>query len=134
MHSKSVESVNITPPPESPESLSLEDQTRDYSTRVEGRMDSTRLSPVIITTPAEEATFFDLNISSFPKQIPAQLPSGRTLKRKVTEVSEDDETMMKRSKWSCHLCGEGGGDRRARCTCKKYVHHSCKSNGVCSRM
>ena len=97
-------------------------------------MDSTRLSPVIITTPAEEATFFDLNISSFPKQIPAQLPSGRTLKRKVTEVSEDDETMTKRSKWSCHLCGEGGGDRRAKCTCKKYVHHSCKSIGVCNRM
>ena len=48
----SVESVNLTPPPpSSPESLSLEDQTRDYSTRVEGRMDSSRLSPVIITTP-----------------------------------------------------------------------------------
>ena len=91
---ESGESVLLTPPPaSSPESMSLEDQTREYSTRVERRMDFTMLGKVIITRPAEEATFFDLNIFSFPKQILAQLPSG---KRNVLEVGENNKFILKR--------------------------------------
>ena len=77
-------------------------------------MDFTRrLSPVIITTPAEKATFFNLNISSFPKQIPAQLPSGRILKRKVLEFSEDDDFMKKRLRINT-TCFYGSTEPRSR--------------------
>ena len=108
------ESVQLTPP-----SSNYDSSPDRNSIMVGSRMDSTRLHYVTITTPTEAATFSDLNISSFPSQIPAQLPL-RKASRKRTMSEEDDSTFMtgksrKKHRWSCHLCGEGGTDKRAKC-------------------
>ena len=108
------ESVQLTPP------SSNYDSSPDRNSMMVGvRMDSTRLHYVTITTPTEAATFSDLNTSSFPSQIPAQLPL-RKASRNRTMSEEDDSILMtgksrKKQRWSCHLCGEGGTDKRAKC-------------------
>lgn len=133
---KTDESVQLTPP-----SSQYDSSADRNSIMVGGRMDSTRLTCITITNPTEEATFSDLNISSFPKQVPAQLPLRKVSRKRTMSEDDDDDDIsfmtgkpQKKQKWSCHLCGQGGSEKRAKCSCKKMVHHGCKANGVCNRM
>ena len=50
-------------------------------------------------------------------------------KKKKTKTIK---TAAKKTSWTCHVCGSGGPEARARCTCGKYIHKDCKTYGVCS--
>ena len=38
---------------------------------------------------------------------------------------------VKKTAWTCHVCGSSGPQPRARCTCGKFIHKDCKTFGVC---
>ena len=39
---------------------------------------------------------------------------------------------VKKTNWTCHVCGSADPQARARCACGKYIHKDCKTYGVCS--
>ena len=56
---------------------------------------------------------------------------GKEMTKKTTTTSSS--STHTKSKWKCHICGEGGKERRGKCTCGAFIHWTCKANGVCNK-
>ena len=81
---------------------------------------------------AELAALEETNVS-----LEDEFMSGE-LQAKLTKGSTSENTASSKAStgksdtpWRCHLCGEGGRGGRTRCNCKKFIHHGCKTYGVC---